>query len=301
MDWSDLRVFLAIVRAGSLGGAAKALKLSQPTMGRHLRSLEQALGRVLFQRTRDGVVPTVDGIRLVKHAERMEEEVNGILRQMSDEPSSLEGTLKVNLCEWFGSLFFPPVLSEFSQTHPRVKLELGTNHRPPNLSRREADVSFQVVPFEESDVIARRLFRINFGVYVSTESETPAAGNGEGMKIITRVSNYDYLTGEVWLKKMLPSAKDTVRCNSREVQAQMCMLGMGVAVLPRPMGDSLEGLRLVDLSEDPPYCESWVGYHRDQSQSPIIRALVNLAILRLGPRCVPTTSVPVAALSMGEN
>ncbi len=284
MDWNDLRIFLAIVREGSLAGAARTLKLSQPTLGRHLRALEKSLGRTLFQRTTEGFVPTVDGVKLVERAERIEGEVHGILRQVSAAKTHLEGTLRVSFCEWFGSLFFPPVLAEFSRSHPQVNLELYTNRGIPNMSRREADISFQVVPFEEPDVVARKLFRIPFGVYIAHEAEPPRAGGGEGFKIITRISNFDYLIGEAWIRQMLPRAEATVGVNSREFQAQMCSLGMGVAVLPRVLGDSLAGLQLVDLGSPPPHCDSWVGYHRDQSQSPTIKALAQLAILRLGQR-----------------
>ena len=58
MEWSDLRVFLAIARAGTLGAAARKLRLSQPTMGRRLRALEASVGHTLFQRTAEGFVLT---------------------------------------------------------------------------------------------------------------------------------------------------------------------------------------------------------------------------------------------------
>ena len=51
VEWSDIRVFLAIVRGGSLGAAARSVGSTQPTMGRRLRALEQAIGSTLFQRT----------------------------------------------------------------------------------------------------------------------------------------------------------------------------------------------------------------------------------------------------------
>ena len=58
MEWSDVRIFLAVVRAGTLGGAARALRLSHPTVGRRLRVLEEATGQTLFQRTADGYILT---------------------------------------------------------------------------------------------------------------------------------------------------------------------------------------------------------------------------------------------------
>ncbi len=74
MQWSDLCVFLAIAREGTLAAAARANGQSQPTMGRRLRALEQDVGQTLFQRTSDGFVLTDEGAAVLAHAERMEEE-----------------------------------------------------------------------------------------------------------------------------------------------------------------------------------------------------------------------------------
>ena len=74
MEWSDLRIFLAVAREGTLGAAARKLGQSQPTMGRRLRALEAALGQTLFQRTDGGFVLTDEGSAVLSHAERIEEE-----------------------------------------------------------------------------------------------------------------------------------------------------------------------------------------------------------------------------------
>ena len=51
MDWDDVRVFLSIARNGTLGAAARDIGQTQPTLGRRLRGLEQAVGLTLFQRS----------------------------------------------------------------------------------------------------------------------------------------------------------------------------------------------------------------------------------------------------------
>ena len=71
------------------------------------------------------------------------------------------------------------------------------------------------------------------------------------------------------------------RSNNRDVQARMCALGVGVAVLPRPLGDAIPGLTHLDLGEDPPSRETWVGYHRDLKRLARLRALLDLVIERL--------------------
>src|SRR5262249_58936174 len=102
MEWSDLRVFLAIARAGTLGAAARKIGQTQPTMGRRLRALEQAVGHTLFQRTADGFVLTDEGNAVLGHAERMEEEAFAFERRLAGNDAQLEGALRISSSDWFG-------------------------------------------------------------------------------------------------------------------------------------------------------------------------------------------------------
>src|SRR3954467_2413657 len=95
MEWSDLRIFLAVARGGTLGAAARELGQTQPTMGRRIRALEAVLGQTLFQRTSEGFVLTDEGSAVLAHAERMEVEALGIARAASGQAGALEGTLRV--------------------------------------------------------------------------------------------------------------------------------------------------------------------------------------------------------------
>lgn len=69
IDWDDLRVFLAVFRSGSLRGAARMLRLNHATVNRRLKALETGFGSRLFDRTRDGFVPTQAGEDLLASAE----------------------------------------------------------------------------------------------------------------------------------------------------------------------------------------------------------------------------------------
>jgi DNA-binding transcriptional LysR family regulator len=80
---------------------------------------------------------------------------------------------------------------------------------------------------------------------------------------------------------MLPNAHVISRSNNRDVQANLCVEGAGVAVLPRPLGDALTGLERIDLGEQPPGRDTYVGYHRDLKRLARLRALLDLMIERL--------------------
>ena len=273
MEWSDLRVFLAIARVGSLGAAARTLGQSQPTMGRRLRALEDALGVTLFQRTGDGFVLTDEGASVLVHAERMEGEAIALQRELVGQADGQGGALRISSSDWFGTHMLAPVLAEYARLQPGVVVELLTDARLYDLARREADLVFRMLPFEEPDVIARKLLHIEYGVY--------AAPGAPHTRLVTMNTAFAGMEDVRWLQRMRPAAQVAARSNSREVQAQLCARGVGLAVLPRPLGDQIAGLALVDLGEPPPGRDTWVGYHRDLKQLPRLRALLELAIERL--------------------
>jgi DNA-binding transcriptional LysR family regulator len=281
VEWSDLRIFLAIAREGTLGAAARKLGQSQPTMGRRLRALEQDVGHTLFQRTGEGFILTDEGSAMLSHAERIEEEVLAIQRQLSGQDRQLEGAIRLSSSDWFGTHMLTPILAEFANLHPRVVVELVTSAQHFSLPRREADMVFRIRPFDDPDVISRRLLRIPYGVYIKSGLEHPRAGNGGGTPLITMDTALATLPDAVWLKRMLPNAHVVSRSNNRDVQGRMCAQGAGVAVLPRPLGDALPGVEWIDLGEKPPDRDTWVGYHRDMRRLARLRALLDLVIERL--------------------
>ncbi|MFZ2158280.1 MAG: LysR family transcriptional regulator [Bradyrhizobium sp.] len=282
MEWSDLRIFLAVAREGTLGAAARKLGQSQPTMGRRLRALERSVGHTLFQRTGDGFVLTDEGSIVLSHAERMEEEALAFQRQLAGHERQLEGMLRISSSDWFGAHILTPVLAEFAEAQPRVVVELLTDARLYSLPRREADMVFRIRPFDEAEVISRRLIHIDYGVYVKLGSAfRPRQGDGKGTPLITMDTAFGGMADAVWLKRILPNAHVASRSNNRDVQARLCAAGVGAAVLPRPLGDAFAGVERIDLGEQPPGRDTYVGYHRDLKRLARLRALLDLVIERL--------------------
>jgi DNA-binding transcriptional LysR family regulator len=281
MDWSDIRVFLAIAREGTLGAAARKIGQTQPTMGRRLRALEAALGNTLFQRTTGGFTLTDEGAALLPRAERMEDEALAIQRQLSGQAHRLEGVLRITSIDWFGGVVLSPVLAEFAALHPGVTIELLTDQRFLSLSRREADLAFRFEPFDEPDVVSRKLLRVRYGAYVRKGSAHPKAGDGAGVTLMALDAAFAGTPDDTWLQKTLPNARTTFRSNSRSVQARMCAEGAGVAILPRDIGDTLPGVERLRLGDEPPKRDVWIGYHRDLGRLARLRALLDLTLARL--------------------
>ncbi|WP_245653868.1 LysR family transcriptional regulator [Novosphingobium rosa] len=281
MEWSDLRVFLAIARTGTLGAAARVLGQTQPTMGRRLRALEEAIGHTLFQRTAEGFVLTDEGSLVLAHAERIEEETLAFQRELSGNEGQLEGLLRLSCSEWFGSCLLAPVLAAFGARHPGVCVELLTDARLYSLPRREADMVFRIKPFDEPEVVSRRLLHMPYAVYAAPGFDPSGLGDGQGARLITMDTGFAQMADAVWLRQRLPEATVAFRSNNRQVQARLCADGAGLAVLPRPLGDATPGIAAIDLGEAPPGRDTFVGYHKDMRRLARMRALLDLVVERL--------------------
>ncbi|MDR5753268.1 MULTISPECIES: LysR family transcriptional regulator [unclassified Caballeronia] len=281
LDWSDVRVFLAIARAGTLGAAAKQTGQTQPTMGRRLRALEETLGHTLFQRTSDGFVLIDEGNAVLGYAERMEQEALGFARALAGSEAQLSGLLRVSSSDWFGEHVLTPVFARFLARHRQVALELVTDTRRFNLARREADLAVRITPFDEPDIVQRKLMHMDYALYGHADLVAPVAGSGDGQRLISMDSAFGALPDVEWIKRKLPKARIAFTSNNRGAQARMCAEGGGFAVLPCLLGDATPGLARIDLGEAPPGRDVWLGYHRDLRRLARLRALVDAVVQAL--------------------
>ena len=277
MEWSDLRVFLAIAREGTLSAAARRLGQTQPTMGRRLRALERAVGQTLFQRTADGFVLTDEGAAVLGHAESIEEGALAFERQLAGREQYLDGQLRISSSDWFGAHVLAPIVAMYSQRYPDVTVELLTDARAYSLSRREADVAFRNIPFEEPEVVSRRFMTLEYGLYSQTGTKHEKLAGDAGVNLVTMDVAFGGMPDVAWLKRVLPRARIVARSNNRDVQASLCRLGAGMAVLPVAIGDRTQGIERIDVSEQPPLRTIWVGYHRDLRRLARLRAFLDIA------------------------
>lgn len=276
MEWSDVRIFLAVARSGTLGGAARSLRLSHPTVGRRVRALEEDTGQTLFQRTADGFILTEEGSAIVALAEQMEEGALAMERRLAGQEKNLRGTLRISSADWFGAYVLPPIIADFTSAYPGVDVEILTGTRLFSLAQRESDIAFRIVPFDASDIVQRRLSRLNYGVYLAADAPEPVFGDGAGFRLITHDTSTGQFPDIAWLKESFPNAAPALRSNNRNVQARMCRQGIGIAVLPLAVGNQTPGLRLLKLPSEPPARDIWMGYHRDLRHLQRLRAFIEV-------------------------
>lgn len=282
VEWSDVRIFLAVAREGSLGAAARALGLSHPTVGRRIRALERDVGQPLLQRHSAGIVLTESGTRVLRLAEEMEASALAIRRRLASDDGRPAGPLRISSADWFATYVLPPVVAALLREHPDIVPELIVSSRRYDLSRREADVVFRVVPFDEPGVVQCRLLRIAYGLYAGPGLAPPVRGDGRGARLVLMDTSLHAYPEVDWLRDVLPRARVAAVTNHRALQARLCQQGEGLAVLPRAVGDATAGLVRIELGEAPPSRDLWMGYHEDLRGMDGVRALADIALRMLG-------------------
>lgn len=168
-NWDLYRSFLAVLREGSLSGAARALGLTQPTVGRHIDSLESALGLSLFTRSQSGFIATDAAIALQGHAETLASASSALLRAASGmgrgEDERIEGTVRITASEVVSVEVLPAILARLRASHPGIAIELDVSNRIENLLRRDADIAVRMHRPEQDVLIARRIGNIDLGLH----------------------------------------------------------------------------------------------------------------------------------------
>ncbi|AFW01308.1 LysR family transcriptional regulator [Gluconobacter oxydans] len=164
-DWHLFRAFLAVVREGSLSGAARMLATTQPTMGRQVAALEASLGVKLFTRSIDGLLPTEAGLRLIPSAEAMAAAAETAWRSVSGKADEAQGTVRITASEVIGGEVLASLLTGFHALHPQISVELVLSNRNEDLLRGDADVAVRMVRPSQAALVARRIGNIDVGLY----------------------------------------------------------------------------------------------------------------------------------------
>ncbi|AIF49073.1 LysR family transcriptional regulator [Dyella japonica] len=163
--WELYRSFLAVMREGSLSGAARSLGMTQPSLGRHMRELEAALATALFARSPQGLMPTEVARELVPHAQAMASASAALQRAASAGRGEVSGTVRLTASEMIGAEVLPPILTEFRERHPGIVVELVLSNQAADLLRRDADIAVRMVQPTQEALVARHVGRVELGLF----------------------------------------------------------------------------------------------------------------------------------------
>ncbi len=124
MDFYQLKTFVTVAREGSVTRASERLHLSQPAVSAHIKSLEDALGLALFERTPKGMSLTADGRRLVVKAEQALAAHRDLLDEATRTRARLSGKLRFGAGSNSDHAAVGRLLTTLAERHPEVEVAL---------------------------------------------------------------------------------------------------------------------------------------------------------------------------------
>ncbi len=169
LDWDKLRVFHVVARAGSLTHAGEELGLSQSAVSRQIGALEETLGLALFHRHARGLGLTEQGEILFRTTADIANQVTRTQMHLTDSRERPRGLFRITTTVGFGTVWLSPRLREFKALYPDIELSLLLDDSDLDLGNRQADVAIRLHAPSESNLIARKLFKVHYHLYASPD------------------------------------------------------------------------------------------------------------------------------------
>lgn len=167
LDWTLIRSFLSVAQHGSFSAAARALGISQPTIGRHIRELETDLGLDLFLRESRGQSLTPEGALLLDRARDMETAAQALELAAAGRSGHTTGTVRITASVVVSHFLLPPILARLRATHPGIQIELVPSDQPENLLFRQADIAVRMFRPTQLDIVTAHVADQEIGLYAA--------------------------------------------------------------------------------------------------------------------------------------
>ncbi len=155
--FESLRVFVKVVEHGGFAAAARDLQLSRSAVSKAVIDLETELGVQLLVRTTRSASPTESGLAYYEKAIAILadiEDADAMVSRLNGEP---RGLLRVNAPMSFGTLYLAPVLADFMEKYPELKIQLALSDQQIDPVQEGFDVTLRIADLPSSSLIARKL------------------------------------------------------------------------------------------------------------------------------------------------
>src|ERR1043166_239579 len=276
LDWEDVRHSAARARRRRPAATARDLGVNHATVARRVASLEAAVGHPLFDRRADGYALTADGKAVLDEARPMDEAALSVLRRL-DAGTDLNGLVRLAIGRVLAERFLIDRLRGFHARYPAIDLEVIGGSRVVSLARREADLALRYGSPKDSDLIARRVATIGFGLYASPAYRAEVDA-GTAPAFVGFDDESDFIAEAAWLAQQFGERRFSFRTNSQTTQAAAARAGFGVALLPRYLAAADPDLVPVALADRLPEREVWLVIRRDLRNVPRVRALTDYLV-----------------------
>jgi len=251
LRWDDLKLFVAVHEQGSLSGAARVLKLGQPTLSRRIAELEQAVGEALFDRKSQGASLTAAGQKLLPAAQSMAEWANEAELSVKKQTYLPEGKVRIAAPPGIAYEVVAPLAAKIRRQHPQIQIEVLSAVEMLNLGRGEAELSLRNQKPSDADLLCVDEVSSVMRVYVSKAyaAQLTAQARVGDLDWICWAAPYDEQQINQELSALIPDFKPAFTSDDYVVQIAACKAGVGAMILPQVL-HHYAGLReLYELQE----------------------------------------------------
>jgi DNA-binding transcriptional LysR family regulator len=278
-EWTDLRFFLELARAGTLSGASRRLVVEHTTVSRRIDRLEAQLGATLFDRSREGYELTEMGQALLPHAEAMEGAALAAAEQMGGEVAA-QGIVRLGVPEVFGVKVVVPLLARLLATYPDLSIDLLALPSFANLANREADLGVMLDPPSTGRYVVTRLASFRFYLYGSPfylARHAPIRSQAD----LTGHDFVDYVQDRLasrelsYLNELGFTPRRRMCCSGMSAQIEAAAAGLGLMLAP-PYAVPEEGRLVRVLGGFSAERSYWLAAPTDLYRLQRVRAVWNL-------------------------
>ncbi|MEM9063451.1 MAG: LysR family transcriptional regulator [Pseudomonadota bacterium] len=277
-DWNQVRAFLATAEEGSFSSAARALKSTQPTIGRQISELERSLGVTLFERSVRGPVLTDSGRDLLDHVRAMGEAATLISMVADGQSQDVSGVVTVTATDLLSAVTLPPILAPLRKTAPGVRIRIVAASDVRNLIQREADIAIRHIRPDQPDLIARHVGDFSASLYASSayldRAGRPRTPREVAEHAFVGPMDQDGLIATLNNMGMPFRAENfAMSSDSGMVVWEMLKAGFGISMMPQALCDVEPSLEKVLPDLPPIRFPIWLVTHRELQTSPRIRTV----------------------------
>lgn len=267
-----MRAFLVTAEEGSLSAAARALNMTQPTLGRQVSALEDELGVALFERVGRSLSLTPSGFELIAHARAMGDAAGRASLTASGQSQSIEGSVCISFGEIFAAHVLPPIIEKLRAQEPGINVEIVASNSSSDLRRREADIGFRAFKPTQPDLIAKKVCDLPNSLYASS-SYLEKIGHPQSKDDLSRADFIDFNDTGAYLKYLndlglnLTQRNFPVQAESHLVQWELAKNGVGIVTVLEMVGDAEPGMERVLPDTTLIVSPMWLVAHREVKTS----------------------------------
>jgi DNA-binding transcriptional LysR family regulator len=282
-DWSLYRVFLAVVKEGSLTAAGRALGMSQPTVGRHIKALEQGIGYPLFARAPEGLVPSDAALALLPYVTALSDAAGSLARAASTPPGMQGGTVRISASEVVAAEILPTLLQAARVKWPRLEIEILVSNEEADILRGAADLAIRMVRPKQVGLFATRCGISELGLYGHPDYFRGRAVPADLAGLLDHcLIGFDeprpYTHILAVEGHMIERSELSLRSDSDMAQLAAIRAGLGIGVCHAVLATGLTRVLPAAFS---PGVEVWLVMHEDMRSSIRIKALFDAVADRL--------------------